>query len=468
MNKILKSLRLIYYKLIPFFIRQKLNKLELLITYWYSPFLRIRVSQSAMDDCFEACKRVIILNKKNNYYTGHLLHKMFNKYHVRSDLICNSWWEDFFKLTTISESSKFQQINKSLIDRIEKSNFNSLEHYEILHIYSLSLRFSLFELGFHLRQKSLKIALAYPVFFKEKNEIWKLKAKLSALLETRDFLKFDQLIPLLENRWKKEKYLLNYLRNVLSNEYSLKSQNLDKDFKKKDDIDLKNFLENKKIAIVSPALVDKKDGNIIDNSDVVIRTNHYSKNLKSDFIIKGSKSDIIYVNGEQAEHIIKFGVKGWSSSVSWVICKLTHHKELMLKKLLLDKIRIGKLKLRIFTAVEPALFNGALNALPNILIDLSSFNPKEILLYHFDVMITKERIKGYYLDNLKKISLNEEKLTNVRLRGFAVHDPVTQFIILKSFWKRGFIKGDFYFNNIIKLTTKDYMKKLQKTYLKHK
>ena len=69
---------------------------------------------------------------------------------------------------------------------------------------------------------------------------------------------------------------------------------------------------------------------------------------------------------------------------------------------------------------------------------------------------------------MKKISLNEEKLTNVRLRGFAVHDPVTQFIILKSFWKRGFIKGDFYFNNIIKLTTKDYMKKLQKTYLKHK
>ena len=319
-----------------------------------------------------------------------------------------------------------------------------------------------------MRQKSLQIALAYPVLLKKKNEIWKLKAKLSALLETGDFLKFDQLIPCLENRWKKEKYLLNHLRNALSNNNGLKSQNFDLDFKNKDDLDLKNFLENKRIAIVSPAPVNSKDGYIIDNSDVVIRTYHYAKSLKSDFIIKGSKSDIIYVNGEQAEHISKFGVKGWSSSILWLVCKLTHQKELILKKLLLDKIRIGKLKSRSFTQVEPALFNGALNALPNILIDLSSFNPKEILLYHFDVMITKERTKGYYLDTWKKTSENQKHLANIRLKGFAAHDPVTQFTILKSFWKRGFIKGDVYFNNVIQLTAKDYMKKLQKTFLMYR
>ena len=457
MKRILKLLRFIYYKLIPFYIRQKLNRLELSIIYWYNPFLRPRVSQIAVDDCFEACKK-IILSKKINYHSSYFLHKIFNKYYVRSNLICNEWWKDFFTLITLKDGSKFQQISKSLINRIEKSNFEALDHYEILYIYSLTLRFSLFELGYHLRQKSLQIALKYPVSFKKKNEIWKLKAKLTALIETEDYLKFDQLLPFLENRWKKEKYLLNYLKNVLSNNDCLKLQNLDLEFKK--------FLENKKIAIVSPSPVDSKDGHLIDNSDVVIRTYHYSKSLHNDSIVKGLKSNIIYVNGEQADNITKFGVKEWSSSILWVVCKLVNQKKLILKKLLLDKVNIGNLKIRSFTQIEPALFNGALNALPNIIIDLSSFNPKEIFLYHFDIMITKERTKGYYLDTWKNTVKNQKKLTDLRLKGFAAHDPVTQFLILKSFWKRGFIRGDVYFNSVIQLTAQDYMKRLQKTYFK--
>ena len=142
-------------------------------------------------------------------------------------------------------------------------------------------------------------------------------------------------------------------------------------------------------------------------------------------------------------------------------------KKLILKKLLLDKVNISNLKIRSFTQLEPALFNGALNALPNMIIDLSSFNPKEIFLYHFDIMITKERTKGYYLDTWKSTVKNQKKLTDIRLKGFAAHDPVTQFLILKSFWKRGFIRGDVYFNNVIQLTAQDYMKRLQKNYFKH-
>ena len=75
MKRILKLLRFIYYKLIPFYIRQKLNRLELSIIYWYNPFLRTRVSQIAVDDCFEACKK-IILSKKINYHSSYFLHKI--------------------------------------------------------------------------------------------------------------------------------------------------------------------------------------------------------------------------------------------------------------------------------------------------------------------------------------------------------------------------------------------------------
>ena len=61
---------------------------------------------------------------------------------------------------------------------------------------------------------------------------------------------------------------------------------------------------------------------------------------------------------------------------------------------------------------------------------------------------------------------NQKKnyLKDVRLNGLAKHDPVTQFKILKSFWKRGFIRGDTRFEEVISMELKDYMKSLQKYY----
>ena len=53
---------------------------------------------------------------------------------------------------------------------------------------------------------------------------------------------------------------------------------------------------------------------------------------------------------------------------------------------------------------------------------------------------------------------------NTRLNGLAKHDAATQFIILKSFWKKGLIKGDNGFEKVIKMKLEDYMKNLQKIY----
>ena len=116
-----------------------------------------------------------------------------------SNLIDNKWWFDFLTLASLSGGKKFKNINQSLINSIETSNFSSLYCYEILHIYSLAIRFGLFELGYHLWEKSLNIALGYSNFTETKNA-WKLKSKLSALLEKEKFFEFDQLLPLLKIR----------------------------------------------------------------------------------------------------------------------------------------------------------------------------------------------------------------------------------------------------------------------------
>ena len=222
---------------------------------------------------------------------------------MRSRLIDEDWWSDFISLISLYEESKFKKINKSLIDRIEYSNFNSLYHFEILDIYGLCIRFNLFELGYYLRRKSLEIALKYPSNLK-KSENWKLKAKLSALLETENFQEFDKLFPIFKSNKKQEKYFLNYLRKIFDINKNLSSRDLFSQINTDEDINFRKFLENKKIVIVSPKPVIENDGFIIDNSDIVIRTNISIANP----IKKGSRNDVNYFNRISSEYIREKGV----------------------------------------------------------------------------------------------------------------------------------------------------------------
>ena len=56
-------------------------------------------------------------------------------------------------------------------------------------------------------------------------------------------------------------------------------------------------------------------------------------------------------------------------------------------------------------------------------------------------MLTKERVSGYTPEYTKE-NTDLKYLVNKRLMGLAGHDPVTQFIIMKSFWKRRIVEGD--------------------------
>ena len=161
------------------------------------------------EDYFQACKKKIII--ENGINSNRYLHIAFKRHLVRSKLIKENWWSDFFLLVTLSDSSKFDKINQSLIKGIETSNFDSIEYFEILDIYSLCLRLSLFELAYHIRQKALEKALKYSCSSK-RNQSWKLKAKLSALIEIGDFNEFDRLFPMLNRKKKKREILSQFFK----------------------------------------------------------------------------------------------------------------------------------------------------------------------------------------------------------------------------------------------------------------
>ena len=448
--------QIFYHKIIPRFIRARLSPLI------HPPKLSKLIIHDKIDTYFEAYIKEITNNKNNNYKNNYL-HKAFNKNMVRSDKIDVRWWSDFISLATLPNGLRFKQLNQSLINRIEYSNFNSLEYFELLHIYSLCMRLSLFDLAYNLRKKSVNLALQQDTSV-NLAESWKIKAKLSALLEAGSFLKFDKIFSKFKSRWKEEKFLLSYLRIILKN--FKKSSTIDKIIRMDSiqDQNYRNFIENKKIVIVGPSKSNKKDGKKIDNADVVIRINAMSKSSIGDPAIKGSRCDVTFFNGDQTTSIVKYGCLQWPNDITWVVGKEYGHAKEIIKRLSLDKINTKKLRGRGLEQVEPALFNGALNVLPNILIDLMRFNPKEIFLYHFDIMLTKERFAGYYIKEMKNKIKYKDQLIKIRTRGLAGHDPITQFIILKKFWKNKFLKGDKRFKEVIEMNIEDYIKELQKNY----
>ena len=445
-----QSLKYLYHNFVPETVKVRLS------TY-LDPLPRHRSRASILirtENYYQACIKELKNKKDDGVKSNHYLHETFKKHLVRSDLIDEQWWIDYISLLKLPESSTFHNINQSLISRIENSNFDSLEYFEVLDIYALSLRLCFFELGYHLRKKSLEIALGYSTSLK-KNESWKFKAKLSALLETGNFSKFDEIFPFFEGKNKQEKYLLSYLRNIFdSKNYPLSINSVSKIESKKDQ-EFRKFVENKKIVIVGPSPTDNKDGYEIDKADIVIRTNY----IKGDPITKGSRVDISYFNRETTEDIIENGFSQWSSGISWIVAKVMGQVESIFKRLSSEGIDIEYLNGRSLERVDKVLFYGKLTAIQNIILDLLRYNPKEIFLYHFDIMLTKERINGYY-PNINK----ENEFHLKMIKCFPTHDPVTNFLIMQSFWKKGFIKGDLGFEEVMKLDARDYMNHMENKY----
>ena len=133
--------------------------------------------------------------------------------------------------------------------------------------------------------------------------------------------------------------------------------------------------------------------------------------------------------------------------------------ETILKRLSSDGINTEHLNARTLKRIDSALFYGSLLMLPNIITDLSRYNPKEIFLYHFDLLLSQDRIPGYFTD------VNNNKELHLKLiKNLSIHDPVINFMILKLYWNQGFIIGDYHFEEVMKMTTEDYMKNLQKNY----
>ena len=164
-----------------------------------------------------------------------------------------------------------------------------------------------------------------------------------------------------------------------------------------------NLIKNKRIAIVGPGNSPTNHCNEIDKYDLVVRINTFVDHTKEEKKIFGSKTDIIYFNGDKFKELEKKGINKFQKDK--FICTRINFSNLFKEK----NIRSTK-KLDINLI-------GSNGFLQDILMDLVHYEYKEIKIFNFDFYLSKK----IYTKNYSGIN------TDMTTNPFLTHSKLDLF-----------------------------------------
>ena len=332
-----------------FFLKKKFNNIDL----------------DVIDIYKNTSKRTEILKKYNTSIDEFHSITTQNKYEISSDLKKNIF---LYKLA-FSEGyiSTASLIRNNLTNKYSKENFKTFDDF----IFNLKCSIDNFD-----------IKNAYNLI-NTKN--------LNLLFSPKYFLSYRYIKNI-------ELFLYKLMNNKHKNFFDLgiiKNLNNDKNFCE--------LLKNKKIAIVGPGNSSINQGNEIDKYDLVVRINANKDHTHEEKKIFGSKTDIIYFNGDKFTEIEKEGINEFQRGK--FICTRKNFSNLLNE----DNIRATK-KLTINLI-------GSNGFLQDILMDLVHYDYKEVKIFNFDFYLSKNLYTKNY----------SNKNTDMTTTHFLVHSKLDLF-----------------------------------------
>lgn len=221
----------------------------------------------------------------------------------------------------------------------------------------------------------------------------------------------------------------------------------------------------RRIAVVGPAASAAGQGPLIDAHDLVARFNYKEEGVGLDPLHKGARCDLVYFNRTQTRHLLAEGdLERFPRAPRWLMSKRQEDADALAAAL--NASTTGRARPdpgrrhRGTPVFEIPLFHGILNGAPNAVLDLLHSGAGEVEVFHADFMLSVERTPRYD----PRVS---EHMDAVRLivKGFAgVHDPITQFALMKAGWQAGRLGGDGPFLAALALDEQAYVDALQRLY----
>ncbi len=210
------------------------------------------------------------------------------------------------------------------------------------------------------------------------------------------------------------------------------------------DLEYKDIIQNKRVAIVGPSNSLLKQREEIDDYDVVVRMNQEAPLEKSLVDYVGTKTDINYFGGGLIHSRKKKVFDFINSSNLQFICFKDQNTS--------DKFNLSKIKSKSRQWLEfPWSFECSHMMVQNILLDLLCFSPKTIKLFNVDFYLGKKK----YMSDKYKVGIFS------RSPVFDLHDPYVNYRIVKFLYEQGFIEVDPNVKKILKYSNHSYIKILE-------
>jgi glycosyltransferase involved in cell wall biosynthesis len=379
--------------------------------------------------------------------------EVLSKNKIERSFIPKDFWKLVYSIMNQRKINDFYSFpDESIIDK-GNSNLSNIDN--TLLIYSLLLSFGCFQLAYYLRMKTRRdiIELSSERFLL--NKTLYIKYLLAGLFEKKDYSKLKVLKSEYLDKYPKLLGSYNKLLYFIGEEPDIF------DIRNESDFAFQQFMQNKTVAIVGPAEAEKDDGVEIDSFDIVVRMNIKNGSQTENSKINGKMCDVSYYNNEQLNELINNSIHNLPKDIKWLVVSSNEKKRRVEEKMRQEGKPEIKVRIR-DEAINNCSFFRGFTGLPKALFDILRFRPKKIKIFHADLMLTVDRLEGYY-NNETQNDMIEFFLNVCAYR----HDPLSQFYFLKNLYDANAFQGDHKLSRVLKMKAIDYMVGLERIYKKN-
>lgn len=362
-----------------------------------------------------------------------LLNKVLRVYNIIYDFLQDLFLVGFhysvvnFKINSIFKKKIFLQeysfFNKIKNLKNSKKNKKKIcEFFELYYSYLFHRFYGSFEETINFREKILKLDISNILNVKKYD-----KVKHELFFENNLYSK------ILGSDFKNHNYY--HLSILFLENFNELSDNYNRNFY--------NYIKNQKIKFIGPGSKTESKKNLNDDSvKVTVNASHK--------IVSDLRPHIVYFNNKRSrEHPEQ--VANSIVNSDWTVFKSKGFYDICKKN------NIIKNNARYLDDFQLSNFFGDYNYLALILMDLLIHGAKHVYIESIDFFTLKNPYNTDYRD---KKNYNKDTI----LKSNRLHDPFKTYLFIKHLYKKKYVSGDQYFEQVIQMDNNEYAKLLDQNY----
>ena len=354
-------------------------------------------------------------NKKNNK-------DLIPYYFYNNITFTNVFWKTCFDYVKLKK-----EINSKKLILLIKRNFNKKNYFELITIYSILITLGKFSIAYKIRKLFFLIL---------ENDNPSLKSKyLNKIISLNKGIQSKEKKNLKKNKVK----IINSIKNFK-----------DKNFNKL----LSKYLYGKKVSVVGVSIGSQGNAKKINKFDIVVKFNFFSKKYYSDLNTQSDRCDISYFSDYFLKNKKKL-ILNSKNQIKYFVFKFNKSNDYSL----LPK------KETAISNVYDDLILGTPSLLINTLFDLIRYYPSEIMIFNSTLYYPiNNKIRNLNTKKYRKINFETKYSVFSIVKSFAVHDIITEYIIVRNLFILKLIKVDNQLERILNLGLEKYLRKMEKYY----